>query len=120
VLLIGTMTFLNCPRFRSQDFSHHQALVQHHGPGHLLQRLTLIVDNITLLCVVSGSEWIQFDLGLVRAVYAVVTTGRGASQDWVTSYKMMLSSDSSVWTTYTDIIGNDMVGLNSVYITSLY
>jgi len=54
-------------------------------------------------------EWIQFDLGLVRAVYAIVTRGRDSSQDWVTSYVMMFSSESSVWTTYTDVIGNDMV-----------
>jgi len=68
-----------------------------------------------LLRSVSGvDEWIQFDLGLERAVYAVATRGRRASQDWVMSYKMMFSSDPTVWTTYTGVIGNDMVGLNSM------
>jgi len=59
------------------------------------------------------AEWIQFDLGVVRFVYSVVTRGREASQDWVTSYKMTYSTDLSDWTVYTDVIGNDMVGVAS-------
>ena len=68
-----------------------------------------------MLCAMSGSEaWIQFDVGKVRPIYAVVTQGRDASQDWVTAYKMMFFTESFIWTTYTDAIGNEMVvGLNS-------
>lgn len=54
-------------------------------------------------------EWIQFDLGVVRSVYSIVTRGRGASEEWITSYQMMHSSDLSDWTTYTDVIGDDLV-----------
>jgi len=60
-------------------------------------------------------EWIQFDVGQVRAVYAVVTQGHEDSQDWVTAYKMKFSTESSTWTTYTDVLGNEMVSLNCCF-----
>ena len=58
-------------------------------------------------------EWMQFDVGQVRAVYAIVTQGHEESPDWVTAYKMMFLTESSTWTTYTDVLGNEMVGLKS-------
>jgi len=62
-------------------------------------------------------EWIQFNVGQVRSVYALVTQGSDLSWNWITAYKMTFSPDSSAWTTYTDVFGNVMVGLDSSYIT---
>ena len=58
------------------------------------------------------NEWIQFDFTDERIIYSVVTRGRADYEQWVTSYKMAYSSDESdirMWTTFRDVIGDEMV-----------
>lgn len=53
------------------------------------------------------SAYLQIDLGTVRSIYAIATQGHGgyggnggADKEWVTSYKLALSLDQSVWEFY--------------------
>ncbi|KAI0210046.1 hypothetical protein LSAT2_005229 [Lamellibrachia satsuma] len=60
----------------------------------------------------NNKEWIQFDFSQERIIYGVVTRGRADYAQWVTSYKMLYSSDASeerTWTTFRDVIGDEMV-----------
>ena len=60
----------------------------------------------------NNKEWIQFDFTQERIIYGVVTRGRADYAQWVTSYKMLYSSDASedrTWTTFRDVIGDEMV-----------
>jgi hypothetical protein len=45
-------------------------------------------------------EWIQVDLGRVRAVGGVATQGRPAGSYWVRSYTLLYSTDGQQWTSY--------------------
>ena len=62
----------------------------------------------------NNNEWLQFDFTKERIIYGVVTRGRADYAQWVTSYKMLYSSDASqekTWKTFRDVIGDEMVSL---------
>lgn len=39
------------------------------------------------------TDYLQVDMGAVYSVCAVATQGRGKSSEWITSYKLRLSTD---------------------------
>ncbi|XP_023930340.1 retinoschisin-like [Lingula anatina] len=54
------------------------------------------------------NQWIQFDLGTIRVITAVLTMGRADRyNNWVTEYKLQYSVSGSTWTTYQDGDGKD-------------
>ena len=64
--------------------------------------------------IVSGEpnneEWIQFDLGVSRSIYGVVTKGRADYQQWVTSYKVQYSAHNSTeFMTFSNVVGDEEV-----------
>ena len=55
-------------------------------------------------------EWIQFDLGMTRSIYGVVTKGRADYQQWVTSYKVQYSAGNATdFMPVTDVVGDEEV-----------
>ena len=54
--------------------------------------------NDNAACLNAGNKaWIQLDLGAVRTITSVVTTGRLASNQWVTMYTVSVSKDGSTF-----------------------
>ncbi|XP_019616688.1 PREDICTED: adipocyte enhancer-binding protein 1-like [Branchiostoma belcheri] len=53
-----------------------------------------------------SGQWLQVDLNSLTSVAGVITQGRGEDRysisQWVTSYKLALSSDGVVWETYSE------------------
>ncbi|KAI8513970.1 EGF-like repeat and discoidin I-like domain-containing protein 3 [Branchiostoma belcheri] len=51
-----------------------------------------------------SGQWLQVDLNSLTSVAGVITQGRGGYRysQWVTSYKLALSSDGVVWETYSE------------------
>ena len=45
-------------------------------------------------------EYLQIDLGKERVVNKIATQGRSSYNQWVTSYKLLFSSDGANWTEY--------------------
>ena len=46
------------------------------------------------------TDYLQVDMGAVHSVCAVATQGRGVGPNWITSYKVHLSTDGVTWTSY--------------------
>ena len=53
-----------------------------------------------------AGQWLQIDLGEERLVTKLATQGRSDSAQWVTSYKILFSSDNVKWEEYKE---NDFV-----------
>lgn len=48
-----------------------------------------------------GKDWLQVDMGSMLSVCAVATQGNGwIYPDWVTAYKIKLSTDGNIWKFY--------------------
>ena len=45
-------------------------------------------------------QYLQIDLGKERVVNKIATQGRPSSDQWVTSYKLLFSSDGAKWNEY--------------------
>lgn len=48
---------------------------------------------------ITGTDYLQVDMGLTRSICAVATQGK-KNGSYVTSYKLKLSTDGTYWTTY--------------------
>ena len=48
---------------------------------------------------ITGTDYLQVDMGLTRSICAVATQGK-KNGSYVTSYKLKLSTDGAYWTTY--------------------
>ena len=46
------------------------------------------------------TDYLQVDMGAVYFVCAVATQGRGTTSEWVTSYKLHLSTNGVTWNAY--------------------
>ena len=46
------------------------------------------------------TDYLQVDMGAVHSVCAVATQGRGVGPNWITSYKVHLSTDGVTWNNY--------------------
>ena len=46
------------------------------------------------------TDYLQVDMGAVHSVCAVATQGHRAGYDWITSYKVHLSTDGVTWNSY--------------------
>ncbi|XP_035673306.1 lactadherin-like [Branchiostoma floridae] len=56
------------------------------------------------------NQWLQVDMGAETTVAGVITQGRpGASNQWVTSYKLRFSRHGTTWSTYQDKLGREKV-----------
>ncbi|MFN5634021.1 MAG: discoidin domain-containing protein [Flavobacteriia bacterium] len=51
------------------------------------------------------NQWIQIDLGEVKTTWGVCTQGRYNSDQWVKSYRLLISSDGKNW----DCVGEDII-----------
>ena len=66
-------------------------------------------------CAASPSninDWLKVDLGKIFLVCAVATQGdrdHDSNDEWVTHFKLSFSSDGSIWTTYEDENGAEVV-----------
>ena len=56
-------------------------------------------------------QYLQIDLGKERVVNKIATQGRPAANQWVTSYKLLFSSDGANWNEYQN---NGVVKVNAV------
>ena len=56
-------------------------------------------------------QYLQIDLGKERVVNKIATQGRPAANQWVTSYKLLFTSDGANWNEYQN---NDVVKVNAV------
>ena len=54
-------------------------------------------------------QWIAVDLLSTTQVTGLITQGRHANAQWVTSYQFQYSDDSNTWNTVTDADGSDEV-----------
>ena len=54
------------------------------------------------MVLISGHQWLQFDLGPATQVTGMVTRGQGDRKRFVTSYTMAYSNDSVTWYEYKD------------------
>lgn len=60
-----------------------------------------------------GKDWLQVDMGSMLSVCAVATQGNGwIYPDWVTAYKIKLSTDGNIWKFYQED-GVDKVSIYS-------
>ena len=57
-----------------------------------------------------AGEWWQMDLGSVKRIEGVVTQGRAGDGQYVKSYKVVVSTDSSTWM---DVDGGTVFAANS-------
>ena len=62
----------------------------------------------------SSNDWLQVDLGKAFDVCAVATQGGAGGDRTVTAFKLSYSSDGSLWTTYKDGNGLEMVRIYSI------
>ena len=46
------------------------------------------------------TDYLQVDMGAVRYVCAVATQGSGSNSEWITSYKLHVSTDEATWKVY--------------------
>ena len=56
-------------------------------------------------------QYLQIDMGKERVVNKIATQGRPSDDQWVTSYKLLFSSDGSNWNEYQN---NGVVKVNVV------
>ncbi|GFT52720.1 SCO-spondin [Nephila pilipes] len=54
-------------------------------------------------------QFIEVDLGDVRAVYGIITKGKESSNEWVTSYQLLYSPDGASYSYYQDESDNNKV-----------
>ncbi|PFX12463.1 Uromodulin [Stylophora pistillata] len=54
------------------------------------------------------NEWLQVDLGKMFQVCAVATQGSKYHLEWTTDFKLLYSSDESIWKTYLDENGEEL------------
>ena len=59
-------------------------------------------------------QYLQIDLGKERVVNKIATQGRPSVDQWVTSYKLLFSSDGANWNEYQN---NGVVKVNAVKVT---
>ena len=59
-------------------------------------------------------QYLQIDLGKERVVNKIATQGRPSFDQWVTSYKLLFSSDGANWNEYQN---NGVVKVNAVKVT---
>ena len=59
-------------------------------------------------------QYLQIDLGKERVVNKIATQGRPSFDQWVTSYKLLFSSDGANWNEYQN---NGVVKVNAVIVT---
>jgi hypothetical protein len=55
----------------------------------------------------SAGEWVQLDLGRDYVVRAIVTQGRQTLDEWVTTYRALVSRDGTNFTAVGDVAGSD-------------
>ena len=56
-------------------------------------------------------QYLQIDLGKERVVNKIATQGRPSADQWVTSYKLLFSSDGANWNKY---LNDGVVKVNAV------
>ena len=59
----------------------------------------------------NNGQYLQIDLGKERVVNKIATQGRPSYDQWVTSYKLLFSSNGAKWNEYQN---NGVVKVNSV------
>ena len=59
----------------------------------------------------SIGQYLQIDLGKERVINKIATQGRPSLDQWVTSYKLLFSSDGANWNEYQN---NGVVKVNAV------
>ena len=62
------------------------------GNGHVMESWSADLNE--------AGQWLQIDLGVERLVTKLATQGRPSFPQWVTSYKILFSSDSAKWEEY--------------------
>lgn len=63
-----------------------------------------------------NDEWLQVDIGRIVEICGIATQGSPKGQFWVEDFKFSYSTDGSIWTTYQDPEGTEMVRWNCRHI----
>ena len=63
-----------------------------------------------------NDEWLQVDIGRTVEICGIATQGSPKGQFWVKDFKFSYSTDGSIWTTYQDPEGTEMVRWNCRHI----
>ena len=57
----------------------------------------------------STFDWLQVDLGKISPLCAVATQGDVNGNEWTVSFRLFFSSDGTIWRTYRNANGSEMV-----------
>ena len=57
----------------------------------------------------STFDWLQVDLGKISLLCAVATQGDVNGNEWTVSFRLFFSSDGTIWRTYRNANGTEMV-----------
>lgn len=63
----------------------------------------------------STFDWLQVDLGKLSPLCAVATQGDVNGNEWTVSFRLFFSSDGTIWRTYRNANGTEMVRICSQF-----